>query len=127
MAASSATPDVAQGFQLWKLPDDTLLESASSREASGRVRDFCQRGRLARSPEEKAAEIDETRRLPEEVVARLRGAGMFRLLMPKDWGGRELSTIEQVEVVEEISRANSSRESLSGHGNHVAPLAPAAR
>jgi alkylation response protein AidB-like acyl-CoA dehydrogenase len=57
---------------------------------------------------DKATEIDEARRLPEEVAARLRDAGMFRLMMPKDWGGPELSTVEQVEVVEEISRANPS-------------------
>jgi indole-3-acetate monooxygenase len=57
---------------------------------------------------EKSAEIDESRRLPAEVVARVRGAGMFRLAMPKDWGGPELSTIEQVEVIEELSKANTS-------------------
>lgn len=57
---------------------------------------------------EKAAEIDQARRLPEEVVARLRDAGMFRLMMPKAWGGPELSTIEQVEIVEELSKANPS-------------------
>ena len=40
---------------------------------------------------EKSAEIDEARRLPSEVVARVREAGMFRLAMPKDWGGPELN------------------------------------
>jgi hypothetical protein len=57
---------------------------------------------------EKPAEIDEGRRLLPEVVARLRDAGMFRLAMPKDWGGPELSTIEQIEVVEELSKASGS-------------------
>lgn len=57
---------------------------------------------------EKSAEIDEARRLPPEVVARVRYAGMFRLAMPKDWGGPELSTIEQIEVIEELSKANAS-------------------
>jgi alkylation response protein AidB-like acyl-CoA dehydrogenase len=57
---------------------------------------------------EKAAEIDEARRLPAEVVARVREAGLFRLTMPKIWGGPEFSTIEQVEVIEELSRANSA-------------------
>jgi indole-3-acetate monooxygenase len=56
----------------------------------------------------KSAEIDEARRLPPEVVARVRDAGMFRLAMPKDWGGPELSTIEQLEVIEELSKANAS-------------------
>lgn len=57
---------------------------------------------------EKSEEIDEARRLPPDVVARVREAGMFRLAMPKDWGGPELSTIEQVEVIEELSKANAS-------------------
>ena len=38
---------------------------------------------------EKSDEIEEARRLPSEVVARLREAGMFRLMMPKEWGGRK--------------------------------------
>ena len=57
---------------------------------------------------EKSAEIDEARRLPPEVAARLRDAGMFRLAMPKSWGGPELSTFEQIEVIEEISRGNAA-------------------
>jgi alkylation response protein AidB-like acyl-CoA dehydrogenase len=57
---------------------------------------------------EKSPEIDEARRLPSEVAARLRDAGMFRLAMPKIWGGPELSTIEQIEVIEEISRGNAA-------------------
>ena len=42
---------------------------------------------LAGYLKEKSAEIDAARRLPPEVAARLRGAGMFRLMMPKAWGG----------------------------------------
>jgi len=57
---------------------------------------------------EKSAEIDAARRLPPEVAARLREAGMFRLMMPKEWGGPELRPVEQVEVIEEIAKANVS-------------------
>jgi indole-3-acetate monooxygenase len=38
----------------------------------------------------------------------VRGAGLFRLTMPKSWGGPELSTIEQLEVIEELSKANAA-------------------
>jgi indole-3-acetate monooxygenase len=55
-----------------------------------------------------AAAIDEARRLPTEVAARLKEAGMFRLMMPKARGGPALSTFEQVEVIEELSRGNTS-------------------
>jgi indole-3-acetate monooxygenase len=57
---------------------------------------------------EKANAIEEARRLPADVAQRIREAGLFRLTMPKIWGGPELSTIEQVEVIEELSRANSA-------------------
>lgn len=57
---------------------------------------------------EKSDEIDQARRLPAEVVARVREAGMFRLAMPTEWGGPELNTIEQIEVIEEVSKANAS-------------------
>ncbi len=57
---------------------------------------------------EKSAEIEEARRLPGEVVARLREAGMFRLMMPREWGGPEMRPSEQVEVIEELARANAS-------------------
>jgi alkylation response protein AidB-like acyl-CoA dehydrogenase len=57
---------------------------------------------------EKSAAIEEARRLPGEVVARLREAGMFRLMMPKEWGGPEMCPAEQVEVIEELAKANAS-------------------
>src|ERR1700731_2079054 len=57
---------------------------------------------------EKSAEIDEARRLPGEVVTRLREAGMFRLMMPKEGGGPELRPSEQVEIIEELAKANAS-------------------
>ena len=57
---------------------------------------------------EKSAEIDAARRLPPEVAARLRDAGMFRLMMPMEWGGPEMSPTQQVEVIEELARANAS-------------------
>jgi alkylation response protein AidB-like acyl-CoA dehydrogenase len=57
---------------------------------------------------EKTPEIEQARRLPPDVAARVRDAGMFRITMPKSWGGPELSPVEQVEVVEELAKANAS-------------------
>src|SRR5579862_3178412 len=57
---------------------------------------------------EKSAEIDATRKLPSDVVERLREAGMFRLMMPKEWGGPELRPSQQVEIIEELAKANAS-------------------
>jgi indole-3-acetate monooxygenase len=57
---------------------------------------------------EKTNDIEEARRLPGEVVTRLREAGMFRLMMPREWGGPEMCPAEQVEVSEELAKANAS-------------------
>lgn len=57
---------------------------------------------------QKSAEIDQARKLPSEVVERLREAGMFRLMMPTAWGGPELRPSEQVEIIEELAKANAS-------------------
>jgi alkylation response protein AidB-like acyl-CoA dehydrogenase len=52
--------------------------------------------------------IEEERRLPQPIVALLRDAGVFRMLMPKSWGGPELSTLEQVDIIELLSYADAS-------------------
>lgn len=52
--------------------------------------------------------IEETRRLPPDVVDALRTAGAFRLCMPEAWGGPELTSMQQVEVIEAISQGDAS-------------------
>ncbi len=56
----------------------------------------------------KSDEIEEARRLTPEVVAAMHDKGLFRLNMPKIWGGPEMTSMEQVEVIEEISRGDAS-------------------
>jgi indole-3-acetate monooxygenase len=55
-----------------------------------------------------APEFDRARMLPRDIVDKLRAAGVFRMNMPKIWGGPEMTSMEQVEVVEELSRADGS-------------------
>src|SRR5262249_16211248 len=57
---------------------------------------------------EKSDEIEEARRLPDEVAERLRDAGMFRLMMPKEWGGPEMRPAAEVEGIEELAKGNAS-------------------
>ncbi len=52
--------------------------------------------------------IEDARRLTPEVVSAMKEAGLFRLIMPKIWGGPELTSMEQVEVIEEVSRGDAS-------------------
>ncbi len=68
---------------------------ANARALSGFLRD-------------KSDEIEAARTLPPEVAARMREAGLFRVAMPKIWGGPEMSIVEINEVIEEVSRANAS-------------------
>jgi len=48
------------------------------------------------------------RKLPQDVVEQLRAAGVFRMNMPRSWGGPEMTSMDQVEVIEELSRADGS-------------------
>jgi alkylation response protein AidB-like acyl-CoA dehydrogenase len=52
---------------------------------------------------DRADEIEWTRRLPTDVVELLRATGVFRMGFARDWGGPELSSIEQTEVIEALA------------------------
>src|SRR5687768_16117685 len=64
--------------------------------------------RFAPLVRERAREIEDLRRLPEDVVEGLRECGVFRAAMPTEWGGPELSSMEQLELVEELAKADGS-------------------
>jgi len=53
-------------------------------------------------------QMEKERRLPPELVDILKQAGMFRMTMPKKWGGAELNPILQIKVIEKLSEANAS-------------------
>jgi len=55
-----------------------------------------------------AGEIEQGRRLPDHIVARMKQAGIFRMAMPQAWGGPELDPITQMRVIEEVARADGS-------------------
>lgn len=57
---------------------------------------------------ERSEEIERLRRLPEDVVEMLRGTGVFQMGFSRDWGGPELTSIEQTEVVEALSYGDAS-------------------
>lgn len=57
---------------------------------------------------ERAAEIEQARRLPADVVELLRDTGVFRMGFSKEWGGPELSSVEQTEVIEAISQGDAA-------------------
>lgn len=57
---------------------------------------------------ERSEEIEKNRRLPEDVVELLRATGVFRMGFSRRWGGPELSSVEQTEVVEALAYGDTS-------------------
>src|SRR5262245_22157172 len=57
---------------------------------------------------ERSAEIERQRRLPSDVVEALRDIGVFRMGLPRRWGGLELSSMAQTEVIEALSYGDAS-------------------
>jgi alkylation response protein AidB-like acyl-CoA dehydrogenase len=64
--------------------------------------------RLAPEIERRADEIAAMRRLPVDLVSQLKAAGVFRMSMPKAWGGPEMTPREQCEVYEILGAADAS-------------------
>lgn len=55
-----------------------------------------------------ADEIEQGRRLPMHLVRDMQQAGMFRMAMPRAWGGPELDFLTQMRVIEALSMADAS-------------------
>ena len=55
-----------------------------------------------------ADEIEQTRELTPELAADMADAGLFRLLVPKQYGGLEMEYPEFIRVVQTIARADGS-------------------
>jgi len=64
--------------------------------------------RLAPQLRERAQEIEDLRRLPADVVEALRECGVFRAAMPTEWGGPELTSMEQIALIEELGKIDGS-------------------
>ncbi|CDH00277.1 acyl-CoA dehydrogenase family protein [Xenorhabdus bovienii] len=52
--------------------------------------------------------IENSRRLPQSIVDLLRNTGVFRAAMPKEWGGPELNSMQQTELIETIAIGDTS-------------------
>ena len=53
-------------------------------------------------------ELDRERHLPADLVAKMKAAGIFRMAMPRDWGGPELDPLMQMRVFEALAIADTS-------------------
>ena len=55
-----------------------------------------------------APQIESGRQIPDDLVAALHDAGLFRMLLPRSLGGAELPPAEFVQALEEIAKADAS-------------------
>jgi alkylation response protein AidB-like acyl-CoA dehydrogenase len=63
---------------------------------------------LGPSISRRADEIEKLRGIPSDIVADLTAAGCFRMLVPRRYGGEELTLAESLDVIEELSRTDAS-------------------
>jgi alkylation response protein AidB-like acyl-CoA dehydrogenase len=63
---------------------------------------------LASEITERAAEIEAVRRIPRDLVDRLRSIGMFRIFVPRSHGGLELPLPAGLEVITTLARLDGS-------------------
>ena len=61
--------------------------------------------------------IETARRLPEDLARDLAGAGFFRMSVPADYGGLDLSPAVALEVLEELARTDASLAWCVWNGN----------
>ena len=65
-------------------------------------------GALAPELADRAAEMEDARRLPADLAGKMAAAGAFRMMTPKAYGGLELTAREFVEGVAQVAEANAS-------------------
>jgi len=63
---------------------------------------------LAPALRARADEIEQARRLPADIVELLRGTGVFRMGFARSWGGPELTSVEQTEVIEALGYGDAA-------------------
>ena len=56
----------------------------------------------------RSAEIEQGRRIPADIIDRLKRIGLFRTLLPRSHGGLELSVPEVLPMIETLAAADSS-------------------
>jgi alkylation response protein AidB-like acyl-CoA dehydrogenase len=88
------------------LPD---TDSGGTAAPPGDPAEILRRARaLAPVLRERADEIERARMLPPDVVESLRATGVFRMGFARDWGGPELDSMAQTEVIEALSYGDAA-------------------
>lgn len=56
----------------------------------------------------RGSEIEELRRIPDDVLDIVRQTGAFRMMMPRSWGGPEMDPMQLNEALEELAMGNAA-------------------
>src|SRR5262245_9372969 len=86
----------------------------SEREASGKTPDLDAAQILANIRalrpmlQTRGNEIDELRRIPDDILEAVRASGAFRMMMPRKWGGPEMNPMQINEALEELAIGNGA-------------------
>jgi alkylation response protein AidB-like acyl-CoA dehydrogenase len=78
---------------------------------------------LAPELRERAAEIERTRHLPEDIVEKLRDTGIYRAGFTRAWGGPDLTSLQELEIIEALSYGDASAAwtaEVCAHTGHFA-------
>src|SRR6266481_2075526 len=84
------------------LSTKTVAKDERSNRTLDAVRELAPKIRAA------SDEIENGRRLPLHIVEQMQRAGVFRMAMPRAWGGPELNLLSQLRVIEALSIADAS-------------------
>jgi indole-3-acetate monooxygenase len=68
---------------------------------------------------ERSAEFESLRRIPRDVVDKLRAAGCFRMAVPRAFGGAELDLCQRLPIIEMVSTADGSAGWTVAIGNEA--------
>jgi alkylation response protein AidB-like acyl-CoA dehydrogenase len=90
-----------------RIPEETPVSTTEIKALDGATI-LANARRIAPLLREHAAEVEAARRLTTPVVEALRDSGVFRMSMPRAWGGPEVDLLTQVEILEVLSRADAS-------------------
>lgn len=72
--------------------------------------------------------IARERRLPDDLVAAMRAAGIFRIAFPRDWGGPEMDILAECALIEQLAYHDASTAWVamicSDSGHYAMRIAP---
>ena len=56
----------------------------------------------------RGSEIEELRRIPDDILDAIRQTGAFRMMTPRSWGGAEMNPMQLNEALEELAMGNAA-------------------